>query len=270
LLEEQFAIQEPLKLGPNLATAGNSDTPAKKTQRKIPLDTPSARLIATTHGDSKFQTTFTIMCSCFHLPHIHHHHTNSPFPFANAKTPVDPELHGYVLEKQEWLEADTWHVWRVKNSSNDAGHLSKIGVDPSANRLCVFDANNKYDQFPANSKLSLRDLMMGIWSKKHSKQPLELRSVLIQSIVGADVQALRDDVYSLMKKGSTTDTLVVSCDGHTNEERKAFKMLEEKNPHGNGVKKMVNEYEGLNGKKIKQFVLEQPPYQSLQMNIVIG
>ncbi|KAL3481510.1 hypothetical protein BJX99DRAFT_253434 [Aspergillus californicus] len=210
------------------------------------------------------------MCSCFHLPHIHHHHNDSPFPSVNAKTPVDPESYGYALEKQTWLEAETWHVWRVKNSADAADSLSKIGVDPNGNRLCVFDANNKYDQFPANRKLSLRDLMMGIWAKKHGKQPMELRSVLIESIVGGDVQALRDKVYGLMKKGTTTDALPVKRDGDTEEERQAFKMLEEENPHGNGVKKMVDEYKGFNGKKIKEFVLQQPPYQSFQMNIVIG
>ncbi|KAL3464580.1 hypothetical protein BJX64DRAFT_286386 [Aspergillus heterothallicus] len=203
------------------------------------------------------------MCSCMHMPHLHRSSSKK------AKSPVDPEVNGYILKQQDWLEADTWHVWKVYSPTDTSSVLSKIGVDLDGNRLCVFDANNKYDQTPAGKKLSLRDLMMGIWTKKHGKQPSDLRSVLIQSIVGEDVQKLRDEVYTMMGRPTTTDALFVRSDGATLEEREAFKMLRDKNPHGHGVKNMLDEYKGLQGKVIKAFVLEQPPYQSFQINIVI-
>ncbi|KAL4862172.1 hypothetical protein BDV12DRAFT_179153, partial [Aspergillus spectabilis] len=203
------------------------------------------------------------MFSFVHLPHPHRS------IFKKSKEPVDPEANGYTLEKQNWLEADTWHVWKVNNNTNTFGVLSKIGIDPDTNRICVFDANNIYDQFDDDKKLKLRDLMMGIWAIKHRKQPRDLHCVLIQSTVREDVQKLCDEVYSMMKKPNRADSLVVKADGATSEEKKAFKMLQDDNPFGHGVQNMLDEYKDLKGMRIKEFVLEQPAHQSLQINIII-
>jgi 5-formaminoimidazole-4-carboxamide-1-beta-D-ribofuranosyl 5'-monophosphate synthetase len=74
----------------------------------------------------------------------------------------------------------------------------------------------------------------------------------------------------MMKKPNRADPLVVKADGATSEEKKAFKMLQDDNPFGHGVQNMLDEYKDLKGMRIKEFVLEQPAHQSLQINIIIG
>lgn len=203
------------------------------------------------------------MFSCIHRSHSHRS------IFKQSKEPIDPETKGYTLEKQEWLEADTWHVWKINNDTNTFGILDKIGVDPIGNRLCVFDANNKSDKFPANKKLALRDLMMGIWTAKHGKQPRDLRSILVQSTVDENMQKLRDEIYSMMKEPNKAEPLTVKLDGAMSEEKKAYEMLTHEFPFGHGVRHMLEEYKDMKGMKIREFVLAQPPYQSLQISIVI-
>ncbi|KAE8391689.1 hypothetical protein BDV23DRAFT_182276 [Aspergillus alliaceus] len=186
------------------------------------------------------------------------------------KQPVDPAANGYTLVKQEWLEGGIWHIWKVNNDTNTIGYLSKIGVDPTTNRICVFEVSTDTDKFPTNKKLKLRDFIMGIWKIKHEQQPGDLHSIIFQNVVGGDVQAVCDEVWSVMMKPIKTEPLCIKANGATPEEKKAFGLL--KNIFFcRGVQHMLDEYEDLNGKIIKEYVLvKPPPSQSLQIELVIG
>ncbi|KAI9375887.1 hypothetical protein BJX61DRAFT_539342 [Aspergillus egyptiacus] len=204
------------------------------------------------------------MFACLHRSHSHRG------IFTHSKKPIDPETHGYTLEKQGWLEADTWHIWKVNNATNKFGVLDKIGVDPIGNRMCIFDADNQSDKFPEDKKLRLRDLMIGIWTTKHGKKPEDLQRILVQSTVAEDIQKLRDRIYTIMKESDKAKTMTIKVDGASNEEKEAYQMLTHEFPFGHGVRHMLEEYKGLKGKRIVEFVLAQPPYQSLQFDIVIN
>ncbi|KAI1962500.1 hypothetical protein LOZ58_002842 [Ophidiomyces ophidiicola] len=171
----------------------------------------------------------------------------------HSKVPVDPKTKGYTLEKQEWLEADVWEVWRVNPTNTTGSSLCKIGVDSKDQRLCVFNASNTSDKFPEDAKLKLRDILMGIWVEESGKQPEDLRSILYQNALGEDVKRISAE-----------------AEGNTIEEKAAFNRLKDDNPFGSGVQKMLHEYKGMKGKTIKEFVLAQPEHQNLQMGIRIG
>lgn len=203
------------------------------------------------------------MFSCIHLPHGH------GISLFHTKKPINPRTKGYTLEKQDWLEADTWHVWRINNPTNTIGVLDKIGFDLVGNRICIFDASNKSDKFPDSQKMRLRDLMMGIWATEHHKEPGELRCILVQNTVDEDIQKLRDKVYDIME-ADKAESLTIKSDHDSEEEKKAYHILTHKFAFGHGARHMLEEYEGLKDKKITKFVLSQPPGRSLQFEIIIG
>jgi hypothetical protein len=131
------------------------------------------------------------------------------------KQPVDPVASGYTLVKQGWLEGGIWHIWKVNNDTNTIGYLSKIGVDPKTNRICVFEVSTETDKFPADKKLKLRDFMMGIWKIKHEKQPGDLHSIIFQNVVGEDVQDVCHEVWRIMMKPNKTEPLSIKANGAT-------------------------------------------------------
>ncbi|KAI1993079.1 hypothetical protein LOZ53_002267 [Ophidiomyces ophidiicola] len=188
----------------------------------------------------------------------------------HSKVPLDPKTKGYTLEKQEWLEADVWEVWRVNPTNTTGSSLCKIGVDSKDQRLCVFNASNTSDKFPEDAKLKLRDILMGIWVEGSGKQPEDLRSILYQNASREDVKGISAEVHSLMKQPDKTVPLLVKAECNTIEEKAAFNRLKDDNPFGSGVQKMLHEYKGMKGKTIKEFVLAQPEHQNLQMEIRIG
>lgn len=200
---------------------------------------------------------------CIHLPRFH-------IGLSHTKRPIDPRNNGYTLEEQEWLEADTWHVWRINNHTNTIGVLDKIGVDLVGNRICIFDASNTSDKFPDGQKLRLRDLMVGIWATQHHKKPAELRSILIQNTVDENMRKLRDKVYDIMKETDKSKILTIKSNHESDEEQKSYHILTDDFAFGRGARHMLEEYEGLKGKKITKILLSQPPRGSLQFEIVIG
>lgn len=185
----------------------------------------------------------------------------------HSKRPIDPQTHGYTSERQNWLEADTWHIQKINNNTSTIGYLDKIGVDPNGNRICISDAENKYDRFPEDTKLRLRELMMRIWTTQHGKTPGDLRSILVQNTVDEDIQKVREEVYTIMEESDKSKTVTIRADG-SKKEKYAYYILIYRFAFGHWVRNML-EYKGLKGKKIKEFVLARLPHQSLQFDIII-
>ncbi|BCS28010.1 uncharacterized protein APUU_61058A [Aspergillus puulaauensis] len=97
------------------------------------------------------------------------------------------------------------------------GYLDKIGVDPNGNRICISDAENKYDRFPEDTKLRLRDLMMGIGTTQHGKTSGDLRSILVQNTVDEDIQKGREEVYTIMEESDKSKTITIRADSSKKE-----------------------------------------------------
>lgn len=147
------------------------------------------------------------------------------------------------------------------------GYLDKIGVDPNGNRICISDAENKYDRFPEDAKLRLRDLMMGIWTTQHGKPLSDLRSIIVQNTVDEDIQKVREEVYTIMEESDGSKTITIRVDS-SKTEKYAHRILTHQFAFGHGLRHML-EYKGLKGKKIKEFVLARLSHQSLQFDIMI-
>ncbi|KAB5513200.1 hypothetical protein GE09DRAFT_1232141 [Coniochaeta sp. 2T2.1] len=173
-----------------------------------------------------------------------------------TKTIVDPTKKGYYFKWDDRTTGEGYSrakVWGPEQN-RERGDLPNdiLGYEKDKGIVVVFQANNVFDT--AAGKLSLRDILLGMWKTNAGAEAKDLKFIRFENVGEQNVKNAIDKAYAAMgKTKADTPTLTVSAGGTARGEAEAFDVLVKDNAFGNGAQKMVNEYQEMAGRKIAGF-----------------
>ena len=144
-----------------------------------------------------------------------------------TKTIVDPAKKGYRFDWDGYTTGEGYQrakVWgpgqnREKDFPNDV-----LGYEKDKGTVVVFQANNIYDM--AGDKLSLRDLLLGMWKTEAGAEAKDLKFIRYENVGEHGVKDAINRAYAAMgKTKEDTPTLTVSAGGTARGEAEAFDTL---------------------------------------------
>lgn len=148
-----------------------------------------------------------------------------------------------------WITADIFQ----SNKLSIIDKLDAIGVKSDENAVAVFLAQNDYDKSAV--KLSLRDLLLGVWTKVSGKPVDALRRIHYNTIKESQVVDTMEYAFNIMKV-NTAGNIEVNVErlGTAPGENLAFLQLLTSSPFGAGPQKMIDEYDELQNLQIASFM----------------
>jgi hypothetical protein len=132
--------------------------------------------------------------------------------------------------------------------------------------MVVMEAYNEGDKTP--NRMPLRSILLGVWVTKSGKGVGQLQCIHYETILSATVKNSINAAFTAMKLTAAAKTLTVRASGTAPGEQAAFKELLTMNPFGAGAQKMINEFRGMENRKIVEFYLDRT--SSTRMDVLLA
>jgi hypothetical protein len=155
-----------------------------------------------------------------------------------------------LLEDAPWgytvnIKYDTSDMGMMYEICKGSVSCDKIGVDQPNFMVAVDAANNDGDQ--AAGKVKLRGIILGTWLHVTGLEVTQLNKIVYKTIQN-DFVADRMDMAA-QEMGSAVDARTGKVN-ITPSNARAFDLIMTSNPFGVGIAKMLDEYEGMQGRTV--------------------
>ena len=147
--------------------------------------------------------------------------------------------HGYtIVESQKEVTLRYGKQWIVRKAGKE---VDILGIDAMQRTVTVLEASNDNDKAP--DKIKFRGIILSVWEAKSGFKAKDLRQVVWTSVTNRAVQtSMSKALASILNKTTIITTILPQTAAYTE--------MIDNNPAGKGVKQMLAQYVGLEGRII--------------------